>query len=135
LLLNSIQGSSAYSSQSVEEETCANYLGSSFECWGVSNDIAAISGCTWNDPALQATNGAELTKRTKRTRRTNLWEHDDVSNATRGCVKSLYHGKRFSGKKYLTDMGRTELKRYRNLSRVKEKNKFLINNADIVRDI
>lgn len=130
-----MQGVSAYSSQSVEEETCANYLGSSFECWGVSNDIAAVSGCTWNDPALQATNGAELTKRTRRTRRTKLWEQNVLSNATRGCVKSLYNGERISGKNYLTDMSRPELKRYRNFSRVEKKNKFLINNADIVRDI
>ncbi|KAI1670835.1 Ubiquitin-conjugating enzyme E2 [Pyrenophora tritici-repentis] len=61
-------------------------------------------------------------------------EHDVSSSAAKGCVQPTHNGKRIGGKKYGIDMSRPEFEEYKNLIRVEEKNKFLIENADIVWD-
>ncbi|KAF1835697.1 UBC-like protein [Decorospora gaudefroyi] len=61
-------------------------------------------------------------------------EHDVSSSAAKGCVQPTHNGKRIAGKKYGIDMSRPEFEEYKNLTGVEEKNKFLVENADIVRD-
>jgi hypothetical protein len=50
------------------------------------------------------------------------------------CVQPTHSGKRIDGKKYGIDMSRPEFEQYKNLTAVEEKNKFLLENADIIRD-
>jgi hypothetical protein len=119
-------GIQAYSSRPSTGDICQNLLGGSFECWGISNDINAISGCSWSADSLQ---------RIRHRRRTNSQEHNGGSNATEGCTEPTYHGRKIQGKKYGIDVSQPKFKEYENLTKEEEKNKFLIKNADIVRDM
>jgi hypothetical protein len=49
-------------------------------------------------------------------------------------MQPTHNGKRIGGKKYGIDMSRPEFEVYKNLTGVEEKNKFLIENADMVSD-
>ncbi|KAJ4376344.1 hypothetical protein N0V83_001627 [Neocucurbitaria cava] len=58
----------------------------------------------------------------------------DFTNQRQEHVEPTHNGKRIGGKKYLIDMSRPEFEVYKNLTTVEEKDKFLIENADLVRD-
>jgi hypothetical protein len=109
----------AYSSRPASGEICYYLLGGSSECWGVSNDINSISGCKWLPNRKRSTS--------MRTKRMGLEESKE-------CVQPTHSGKRIDGKKYGIDMSRPEFEEYRNLTGVEEKNKFLVEHADIIRD-
>lgn len=101
---------------------CANLLGGSYECWGVSDDIERINGCWWTEGLLKRTHPAKF------------------ANALRGedgveeCLTPTHTGKYIGGKKYGIDMSRPEFAQLGNLTSVEEKDKFFIENADIVRE-
>lgn len=115
----------AYSSRPATGDICYYRLGGSFECWGISNDINAISGCKSTPGSLQSI---------KRTKRTKNQEHDVVSNSAEECTEPSYHGRRIGGKRYGIATSRPEFEEYKNISGVEEKNEFFIKNADIVQN-
>jgi len=71
---------------------------------------------------------------------TNQPQQPDVSSsAAKGSAqpthRPTHNGKRIEGKKYGINISRPEFEEYKNLTRgVEEKNRFLVENADIVRD-
>lgn len=106
-------------------DICYYRLGGSFECWGISNDINAISGCKSTPGSL---------RRIKRTKCTKTNEKDVSPNTAEECTEPSYHGKRIGGKRYGIEISRPEFDEYKNIIGVEEKNKFFIENADIVQN-
>ncbi|KEQ57499.1 uncharacterized protein M437DRAFT_70751 [Aureobasidium melanogenum CBS 110374] len=96
---------------------CNILLGGSYLCWGVSDDIARISGCKWIE---------ENTKRSS---------HDaDTQSCANSGRKPNYRGRKIGTKSYLIDMEGQGYQEYMNLTSSEDKNEFLMRKADKVRD-
>lgn len=65
----------------------------------------------------------------------NRAERDTGSDAAAKCVEPTHRGKRIGDKKYAMDMSRPEFEEYKNLIGVDEQNRFLIDHADMIRDV
>ncbi|CAO2653005.1 Nn.00g024160.m01.CDS01 [Neocucurbitaria sp. VM-36] len=95
-------------------EICGVLLGGSFLCWGVSNDIASISGCKWSEPAVK--------------------KREATAQVCSGTVSYVTHvGKVIDNKSYMISMDRPEYQIYRSLNSSEDRAIYIKDHADIIK--